>query len=770
VLILVTGAGGSLGKATVKRLLERGHRVRGFVLFMPEHPHKDVEYVVGNLGDPAAVARAVAGVEVVIHAGAVMKGTWAEHKAGTVDGTQNVVDACKAHRVKQLVHISSMSVVDWAGSDNRVVNEETALEPRPNVRGFYTRAKLEAERIVRDAAAGGLPAVIFRPGQIFGGGIPLITGAVARDIRGRWLVLGDGTLSLPLVYIDDVVDAIVGAVDQQVTGGEVIQIIDPESLTQNQVLALAGGNKPVLRIPRSIVFALGKLKAGYRLESALARLQFKSERARQRLGWSPRVGVREGIRRATHVNSTRRTEMKKQVVIIGAGLCGSVLSALLRDDFEVTVIERGQKKKPLFDDVDCDTGELNTSINRAEGLGGTTNYWHNALIELDDKDLRKAGIDPSGFAPYYRKAWQFFLSQSELDACDRVRDTNAFALQGSTASIGHMVLPQTRHNAWKLANDRYPGAAVNVVYGKVTRIVDGGVEVQGSRGTETLRADHVIVCAGGIGTPILLASSLGKPSSFVSGYHDHPMAYVAKLKLRPDSRLKAISSTATLSADVRAGLVYECDDLKTVVYLRPAVDMRLGSIMGPARYILSDLRNDPFSPKKIRMLLGNLEAVREAILFKTRLGFRGSYYSMLILGEQTPLKSRGVQMTNGGRPSLNWHVTPDELRSYEASVYKFLTEFTDDILEYKLVPTRSWEFRNAAHHSGTATSFLAAPGDTNRDFFAVRGLPNTYVCDGSILRAAGIANSGLTLVALAYRLAELVRAEASAPAQQSLAM
>jgi choline dehydrogenase-like flavoprotein len=117
-------------------------------------------------------------------------------------------------------------------------------------------------------------------------------------------------------------------------------------------------------------------------------------------------------------------------------------------------------------------------------------------------------------------------------------------------------------------------------------------------------------------------------------------------------------------------------------------------------------------------------------------------------------------MARGVRPSLNWHVTPDELRSYEASVEKFFAEFGDDIVERKVVPTRSWEFRNAAHHSGTATSFVAAPGDTSKEFFGVTGLPNAYVCDGSLLRAAGIANSGLTLVALAYRLADLVRADA----------
>ncbi|MBA3397532.1 MAG: hypothetical protein H0T89_33220 [Deltaproteobacteria bacterium] len=452
--------------------------------------------------------------------------------------------------------------------------------------------------------------------------------------------------------------------------------------------------------------------------------------------------------------------MKKRVVVIGAGLCGSVLSTLLRNDFQVTVLEQGKKKKPLFDDVDCDTGELNTSINRAEGLGGTTNYWHNALIELDDKDLGKAGIAPAGFASYYQKAWEFFLSKGELADCNRARDANAASLEGGAATIAHMVLPQTRHNVWNLANDRHPGDKIEVVYGQAQRIVDGGVEVKGSGGSQRLAADYVVACAGGLGTPVVLARSLGQEDGFVPGYHDHPMAYVAKVKLRPGSRLKKVSSTATLSADVRAGLVYDTDDLKTVVYLRPAVDMRLGSIMGPARYILSDLRNDPFSPKKIMMLLGNLEAVREAILFKTRLGFRGDYYSVLILGEQTPLESRGLKMARGKRPSLNWHVTPEELRSYEASVDKFYAEFADEIVERKVVPTASWEFRNAAHHSGTATSFVPAPGDTSKEFFGVTGLPSTYVCDGSLLRAAGIANSGLTLVALTYRLAELMRANA----------
>lgn len=310
---LVTGASGSLGKAVVRRLRAEGHRVRVFQRRIPAKPEDGIEYAFGNLGDPAAVDRAVKGAEIVIHCGASMKGGWPEHKGGTVAGTQNVIDACKKHRVKQLVHISSMSVVDWAGNDRSgPVTEASAVEPRPDERGAYTRAKLEAEQLVVAAARTGLPVVVLRPGQIFGGGIALINGAVARSAGGRWLVLGDGKIELPLVYIDDVVDAIMAAVGKKLAGGEVIQIIDPEHLTQEDVLGLAGGTRPILRVPRQIVFALGKLSeyplgklgrpspiAVYRLKSALSRLHYESQQAAALLGWKPRVGVREGIRRVT---------------------------------------------------------------------------------------------------------------------------------------------------------------------------------------------------------------------------------------------------------------------------------------------------------------------------------------------------------------------------------------------------------------------------------------------------------------------------------------
>ena len=131
-----------------------------------------------------------------------------------------------------------------------------------------------------------------------------------RSAGPRWLILGDGQLELPLVYLDDVVDAIEQSVAKKLTGGEIIQLIDPEVLTQSDVLEVAGRGKKQLKVPRPVVFALGKLSelplgaigkqspiGVYRLQSALARLHYKSDRAASLLGWKPRVGVREGMRR-----------------------------------------------------------------------------------------------------------------------------------------------------------------------------------------------------------------------------------------------------------------------------------------------------------------------------------------------------------------------------------------------------------------------------------------------------------------------------------------
>jgi len=183
------------------------------------------------------------------------------------------------------------------------IDERTPLEPHAELRGAYTSAKLGAEQLVSEhCRAGAVQAVILRPGQIHGGRIPVLTPAVARRLGKRWLVLGDGSVRLPLVHLDDVVDGIMAAMESDLPNGEVIQLVAEETPTQDEVLRRELGPKVrVIHLPRLLVFALGKLTEPafallrrpspfslYRLRSALARRTFESKSARKSLNWHPR--------------------------------------------------------------------------------------------------------------------------------------------------------------------------------------------------------------------------------------------------------------------------------------------------------------------------------------------------------------------------------------------------------------------------------------------------------------------------------------------------
>jgi nucleoside-diphosphate-sugar epimerase/predicted dehydrogenase len=315
--ILVTGARGLIGRHLVRRLLQEGNRVRIFVRRQPPPEFVDdcnIEVLLGDLGDPAAVERAVMGTKIVYHVGATMKGSVSDHQRGTVCGTQNIVDSALRHGVQRLVYISSLSCLHAAISGRgAVVTEDWPVEPFPTKRGAYTQAKTEAEKIVLDAVRDRhLRAVLLRPGRVFGPGMTLLTPEVARRVGNVFIVLGDGTRELPLVYVEDVIDAIVLAAETSKFDGRVFHIVDRTQITQNQVVRNYISKNPkkakVIHVPVAIVYSLALglevlskvLNRSvplsiYRVKSALARMQFDSTRAENELGWQPRIGVACGL-------------------------------------------------------------------------------------------------------------------------------------------------------------------------------------------------------------------------------------------------------------------------------------------------------------------------------------------------------------------------------------------------------------------------------------------------------------------------------------------
>jgi predicted dehydrogenase/nucleoside-diphosphate-sugar epimerase len=317
--VVVTGANGLLGSAFVKRLIREDEYVRLFVRRVPPPEiadHPQIEVVLGELGDPEAVDRAIDGATAVFHIGAAMGGGWATHEAGTIAGTRNVVEACLKHDVPKMIYISSLSVIDWAGHPaSQPVTESATVEPAPQQRGSYTQAKLEAERIVRAAAQErGLRVVILRPGQIWSETSPLITAAVGIRL-GKWLVvIGDDSNQLPFVHVDDVVAAIVLSTQSEFSHGEVFQVVDNELISREELLRLySRAREPQLRVT-GISLGLACFLAGgiewlttilgrsapispYRLRSAVAPLAFDCSKARDRLYWEPHAHTRDALRK-----------------------------------------------------------------------------------------------------------------------------------------------------------------------------------------------------------------------------------------------------------------------------------------------------------------------------------------------------------------------------------------------------------------------------------------------------------------------------------------
>jgi len=250
---LVTGGGGFLGGAIVRKLLERGDTVRSFSRGdYPELGKLGVEQIKGDLSDPAGIEKACIGMDIVFHV-AAKAGVWGNYddyyQANTV-GTENVIQACLTKDIDTLIYTSSPSVI-FDGSDMAGVNESV---PYPeHYHAFYPQTKAKAERRVIKAAAEGLKTVSLRPHLIWGpGDLHFAPRILARAKKLR--IVGDGTNKVDTIYIDNAADAHLQAADRLLESDDIsgrvyfISQDEPINLWEmiNAILH-AGGKPPVTR-------------------------------------------------------------------------------------------------------------------------------------------------------------------------------------------------------------------------------------------------------------------------------------------------------------------------------------------------------------------------------------------------------------------------------------------------------------------------------------------------------------------------------------------
>jgi nucleoside-diphosphate-sugar epimerase len=325
--VFITGASGFIGGKIAERLLSEGRRVR--VLGrqpLPQLEKLGAEVVLGDLDNIAALRRGCEGAGTVFHA-AGRVGVWgpaAEFFRVNVEGTRNVIAACRAAGVPRLVYTSSPSVV-YNGRGLSGVNESAPLCAEAPC--AYPTSKAAAERLVSAAHSRELATVSLRPHLVWGPGDKnLVPRVLALARQGRLRIIGSGQNKVDVTHISNVVDAHLRA--EQALGESQIpnsksQIPDPGGqayfITNGEPVVLWDWINQLLRgldipeikkhvPPGAAYFAGGVLETFWRVlplkgEPPMTRFAAKEmatdhwfdiSAARRELGYSPRITVAAG--------------------------------------------------------------------------------------------------------------------------------------------------------------------------------------------------------------------------------------------------------------------------------------------------------------------------------------------------------------------------------------------------------------------------------------------------------------------------------------------
>lgn len=329
--MLVTGASGLLGSVVARVLVDRGEQVRTLQR-RPSGVAGAVD-VAGSVTDPDVVARAVEGVDGVVHLAAKVSlaGDPADFDAVNVGGTSTVLDAARHAGVPRFVQVSSPSVAH-AGSSLVGVGAEPADPTRAH--GDYARTKGLAEllALAADDGSAGTDVVAVRPHLVWGpGDTQLVERVVDRAARGRLPLLGHGAALVDSTYVDNAADGIVAALDRlrdapDVVRGRAYVLTNGEPRTVADLMAgicgAAGVPAPAWRVPAGLARAAGSVvEAVWRvrpgtdeppmtrfLAEQLSTAHWFDQRAtRADLGWTPAVSIDEGMERlaAYYADRTR---------------------------------------------------------------------------------------------------------------------------------------------------------------------------------------------------------------------------------------------------------------------------------------------------------------------------------------------------------------------------------------------------------------------------------------------------------------------------------
>jgi nucleoside-diphosphate-sugar epimerase len=313
--VALTGASGYTGGRLLSALRDRGDEVAALVRpasVTAALRSSGARLVEGDLGDPAALDRLMGGMDTVLHVAAVYRTAGHPdqyYRDVNVGGTERLLEAASRAGVARFVHTSTVGV---HGHVEHPPADETARIAPGDV---YQETKAEAEALAVDfGRKRGLPVTVVRPGAIYGPGETRLLKLFRAIARGHYAVVGSGKPFYHPVYIDDLVDGFLLALEKKEAVGETFILAGSRYVSQSELASLiarhTGGRVLPFRVPVWPLWLAGAvceaLCVPLGLEPPLHRRRvdfwvksraFSIDKARRLLGYAPRVDLDEGIAR-----------------------------------------------------------------------------------------------------------------------------------------------------------------------------------------------------------------------------------------------------------------------------------------------------------------------------------------------------------------------------------------------------------------------------------------------------------------------------------------
>lgn len=314
--ILVTGGTGFTGKALVKRLLDEKYQVIALDykegLKTEELRKWGAEVVIGSVTDRDVMERCMQGVDVVHHLAAAFRELNVPnsyYEEVNVGGTRNALESATRHGVKKFIYCSTCGV--HGNVESPPADENEPIHPAD----YYQQTKYDGELVVREFSNKGLKTVIIRPAAIYGPGDPERFYMIFKRVaNGRFPMFGSGkTLYHPL-YIDNLVDAFMLAMEQDRGDGQTYLIADEDYLSiEELVRKFAKAMGGTVKIPHYPIMPL--VIAGHIFEKACKPFRitppifprrvdwyrqnraFDIGKAKKELGYEPKIDLDEGLKR-----------------------------------------------------------------------------------------------------------------------------------------------------------------------------------------------------------------------------------------------------------------------------------------------------------------------------------------------------------------------------------------------------------------------------------------------------------------------------------------